>query len=311
MVPMFDSLWAHAENWEILMQNTLFALLLLASAGVRADCPSELLPREALLQLKSQAFMLSDEERRFETAEALVACLASPDPQLRDGVAYSGLSTWFREKKFTELQLRALQVSLNAMLQAEDTEGFARPFAALMLSELARTDRVSPWMTSEERLSMVNQAIAYMKSISDYRGFDSETGWRHGVAHASDWILQLTVNTLVDAPQVLALTDAVALQVLADNRHAYVFGESGRLARPVLFAARRGVRTEAEWQAWLKPITEGMADPTKAYQDAEWLVKRHNLVAFLQVLYLESDISEGDDLQALKAAVLASLKNVP
>ncbi len=308
---MFDSLWTHAEYWKILMQNTLFALLLLASSGVQADCPSELWTRDSLLQLKAQAFVLTDEEPRFETAEALVACLASPDPVLRDGVAYAGLSTWFREKKFTEEQLRALQAQLNALLAAEDPEGFTRPFAALMLSELARTDRVSPWMTTEERLTMVNQAIAYMRSVSDYRGFDSETGWRHGVAHASDWILQLTVNTLVDAPQVLALTDAVAAQVLADKRHAYVFGEPGRLARPILFAARRGVRTEAEWQAWLKPMSDGMADPAKAYQDAEWLVKRHNLVAFLQVLYLESDISEGDDLMALKAAVLATLKSVP
>lgn len=293
------------------MRNLLFVMLLLSSAGVRAECPSELWPREALLQLKAQAFALPDEDRRFETAEVLVACLASPDPLLRDGVAYGGLSTWFREKKFSETQLRALQGELNLLLAAEDAEGFARPFAALMLSELARTDRLNPWMTTDERLAMVNQAIAYMKSVNDYRGFDAQNGWRHGVAHASDWILQLTVNTLVDAPQVLAMTDAVAAQVLADNRHAYIFGEPGRLARPILFAARRGVRTEAEWQAWLKPLAAGMADPAKAYQDAEWLVKRHNLVAFLQVLYLEADISEGEELQPLKAAVLATLKTLP
>ncbi len=292
------------------MQNWILVGLLLVSSPVFAVCESEQWPRDALLKLKADAFVIEADTARFEAATQLLGCLASKDAELRDGVAFEAYTAWFRQNKFNTEQLNALYRLLSKQLQVEDSEGFNQPFTALVLSEVARTDRVKPWMTTEQRFAMVQQASAYMKSVRDYRGFDPVTGWRHGVAHAADWLLQLSVNSLVDVPQVLALTDAVASQVTADNQHAYVFGEPGRLARPVLFAARRGVRTQAEWEAWMKALTDRL-EPGKAYRDPEWLVKRHNLAAFFQVLYLEADLSTEQELEGFKAAVLTSLKNLP
>jgi Protein of unknown function (DUF2785) len=292
------------------MQKWMLMGLLLFSSPVFAACETEQWPRAALVKLKADAFVIEDDTARFQAATHLLGCLTSPDPQLRDGVAFEAFSAWFRQNKFNTEQLNTLYVLLSAQLQVVDAEGFNQPFTALVLSELARTDRVRPWMSTEQRLTMVQQANAYMKSIRDYRGFEPDSGWRHGVAHAADWLLQLSVNSLVDAPQVLTLTDAVAAQVTADNQHSYTFGEPGRLARPVLFAARRGVRTQAEWEAWMKALTDRL-EPAKAYRDREWLVKRHNLAAFFQVLYLETDISAEKELDGFKAAVFASLKNLP
>ena len=31
-------------------------------------------------------------------------------------------------------------------------------------------------------------------SVRDYRGFDAKQGWRHGVAHGADLLLQLSRN---------------------------------------------------------------------------------------------------------------------
>ena len=44
------------------------------------------------------------------------------------------------------------------MLTAPDPQGFQRPFAALVLSEVARTDRVKPWMSADERQAMCTAA---------------------------------------------------------------------------------------------------------------------------------------------------------
>jgi hypothetical protein len=184
------------------------------------------------------------------------------------------------------------------MLDAADAQGFRRPFAALTLSEIARTDRIEPWMSGAERDSMVQKAVTYLQSVRDYRGFDATHGWRHGVAHGSDWLLQLALNPALQRSQLEAT-------------HAYEFGEPARLGRPVLYVAARGLLSEAEWQTWFSALLAGLGDNSLAYKDAQWLTRRHDLHAFLANLYIESDQSEDPQIHALKAPVSAALGKLP
>ena len=81
------------------------------------------------------------------------------------------------------------------------------------MSEVARTDRVKPWMSADERQAIVLAAESYLPTIEDYRGFSDTEGWRHGVAHGSDLILQLALNAEVAKPQLDRLLQAIATQV--------------------------------------------------------------------------------------------------
>jgi hypothetical protein len=49
--------------------------------------------------------------------------------------------------------------------------------------------------------------------VSDYRGFDDKEGWRHGVAHGSDWLMQLALNPALDRGQLDQMLAAIATQV--------------------------------------------------------------------------------------------------
>ena len=296
------------------MRLSLFALLLIAVVAcmpARAACPPEGQSRESLAALKVLKFTVPDPVARQALAEGLIDCLGDPDPAMRDGIAYEGLSHWMRAGEIDEAGLRALRDRLDAALQGDDPEGFRRPFAALVLSEVARTDRVKPWMTPEERAAMVDAAARYVESVTDYRGFDDKEGWRHGVAHGADWLMQLSLNPALDRAQLDRILAAVASQAVPSTPHAYVFGEPGRLARPVLFVAQRGVLTPAEWETWVTSLATRMGEPKLAYADAGWLAKRHDLLAFLTALYLEADRSEDAKLQALEPAIVAGLKAVP
>ena len=296
------------------MRLSLFALLLIAVAAcmpARAACPPEGQSRESLAALKVLKFTVPDPVARQALAEGLVDCLGDPDPALRDGLAYEGLAHWMRAGEIDELGLRMLRDALYGLLAGEDPDGFRRPFAALVLSEVARTDRVKPWMTPEERGAMVEAAARYLSSIEDYRGYDDKEGWRHGVAHGSDWLMQLALNPALDRGQLDRILTAVATQVVPSRPHAYVFGEPGRLARPVLFVAKRGLHTEAEWTAWMSAFAPKLGDAKLAYADSAWLAKRHDLLAFLTALYLEADRSDDAKLQALEAPIVAGLKTVP
>ena len=211
-------------------------LLLAMSAGHAQSCPPAQWNIANLHSLKAAQWKLEDVAKREALATALIPCLANPHPELRDGIAFEALSRWLRAKQLSTATQQTLFQSLLAQLQADtpDPAGFAKPFAALALSEVARSDRITPFLSPEDRANLVSAAIVYLQSVKDYRGFVAGEGWRHGVAHGADLLMQLTLNPAVDSDALARIVTAVQTQIAPSSGHSYIFGESERLARPVL-----------------------------------------------------------------------------
>ena len=141
-------------------------------------------------------------------------------------MVFDGLSGWLRAGQLSPDTLKDLYASLLTQLaDTGDPNGFQQPFAALVLSEVARTDRIDPWMTPAVRGRTGRTAARYLATVSDYRGFSETEGWRHGVAHGSDLVLQLVLNPNIDAGQIDA-----------DECGG---GPGGPAGRSVLFTANR------------------------------------------------------------------------
>lgn len=279
--------------------------------AVAAGCPPDGQDRPGLLALKAGGFVMPDGTLRQALALALVDCLADPDPALRDGVAYEALSTWLRADALDRGTRQALLERLLPMLrpEARDPDGFGAPFAALVLSEVARTDRIAAWMTPAQRVALVDAAAGYVEGVRDYRGFDDAQGWRHGVAHGADLLMQLALNPALDKPQLDRILVAVASQV-APSTHAYVHNESERLVRPVLFVLQRGLHDDAEWSAWVARISAPapLASWSEAYASEAGLARRHNLRQFLFVLYAMLRETDKPTLETRVPPVLAALQ---
>lgn len=288
------------------------AMLVVAAPLFAGSCPPAGLDRASLESLKAKEFAVDDDAKRQALALALVPCLADPDPLLRDGVAFEAYATWLRGKKLDDATRNELLKRLTAMLQsdAKDREGFRQPFAALVLSEVARTDRIDAWMTAAQRTELVEEAAKYLISVKDYRGFDEHDGWRHGVAHGSDIVTQLALNPNVDRAGVDRLLAAVAAQITPPGEHAYIHGESERLARAVLVAAQRGLHGAAEWEQWLLAVSKPapLPDWGAAYRTRAGLAKRHNLMGFLSALYVNARESGDENVQRLVPALQAAYK---
>jgi hypothetical protein len=270
------------------------ALMLLATAAtaVQATCPENLLN-----EAKANKWAVEDDARRNTLATQSLACLDSSNPVLRDELAFEALQAWMRGDKLSLATLEALRAGLLARLKAPGGDGFGRPFAALVLADVARTDRVKPWLTPAQRDDLVNAAAAYLSGVRDYRGFDEKEGWRHGVAHGADVMLQLALNPALDKAQLGKLLDAIASQAVAANAHAYRYGEGERLMAPVFYLGRRDALSAADWDAWFARL---VANPPKGMSQAA-LARRHNLNQFLQPLYV--NLSETKDA-ALRAKLL-------
>ncbi|MGO1072270.1 DUF2785 domain-containing protein [Lysobacter sp. CA199] len=286
----------------------LLGLCLLAAPAFAQNCPPAGHTKASLEALKAQQFALPDAGAKRQLADALLGCLSDPNPDLRDGIAYEALAHWMRAGDFDAPALRTLRDKLYRSLDGEDKTGFSKPFAALVLSEVARTDRIGPWMTPQERAAMTERAADYVESVRDYRGYIEGEGWRHGVAHGADWLMQLSLNPALERAQYRRILAAIAAQVVPRS-HAYVFGEPERLAKPLLFTAKRGLLSDADWAAWFAALPPKVGKLDRA-DYAGWLARRHDLLAFLTGLYLQADQSEDAAIKALKPTIMAALKQM-
>jgi hypothetical protein len=286
----------------------LFALL---APAARAQCPPPGWDADRLQTLKADKFAVAGAGERTRLANSLLDCLASPVPALRDGIAFEAWSTWLRADQLDEATRRAALRRLQEGLVADDPDGFTRPFSALVLSEVARTDRKQPWLAPAERAALVEAGARYLESVRDYRGFSAGEGWRHGVAHGADLLMQLALNPALDKAQLDRILAAVAAQV-APPGEAFVFGEPERLARPVLWSAARGLHTEDEWTQWLAKVA---APPEGGWQgafnDVDGLRRRHDVRGFLLGLYAGARDSQNPGVQALLPGLRAQLEQVP
>jgi hypothetical protein len=250
---------------------------------------------------------------RHSLALALTACLGDANPVLRDGITFEALATWMRAGALDRPALAELRDRLIPMLSAPDAQGFRAPFAALVMAEVARTDRISAWLSVTEREAMVQTAAKFLSSVTDYRAFSNSEGFRHGVAHGADFALQLALNPAVTKPQLDHLLAAVATQVAPRADIAYYASEPDRLARPVLFIAQRGFHTEEEWRAWFAGILspQPLDSWDAAFSQERGLKKRHNTRAFLLSIFAAASPSENPAVRLLLPPVREGLTLLP
>lgn len=285
--------------------------LLISPLLASEQCPPEGFEMEALMLLKENGFSLDPPEARNALAIQLLACTGHADPLIRDGIAFSGLSAWLRGKLLSVATVQELGATLQDKLnESADEDGFRRPFAALILSEVARSDRVEPIFSDTQRQGLVDSASRYLTSVDDYRGYSDIEGWRHGVAHGADLALQLILNPQITALQAEQLLNGVAKQVSPESTVFYVYGEPSRLARPVFYAYQRELFDRQWWVNWLNQVTDPAPLETwgQAWTSNAGLAKRHNTLAFLVALHFNAVNTDSDSARELVNMLLEVMK---
>ena len=254
-----------------------------------------------------------DAARKAAFVLTLPDCLENPDPAVRDGYAFEMLSAALRGGEIDPGTLRVLRGGLLARLADADGDanGFRGPFAALALAEVARTDRLDTWMSETERSELIRAADTFLAGLTDYRGYSDTEGWRYGVAHTADLLMQLSLNPQLTKPQAEAILAAITQKVGTSN-HAYIFGESERLAAPVMYLAQKELFSQEDWEAWFTGLWPA-EDPLRevAYSSEAALAKLHNLRAFSEAVYVSAAASHEATYDPVKAGAFALLNSLP
>jgi len=292
-------------------RGVVFSAALLWVAGAAQACPPAGWDRARLEALKAASFEIADAGARERFAESVVACVASADPFLRDGVAFEALSHMFREEQLSDAVKIRIARDLLRRLSSREPLGFEAPFAALVLAEVVRADGLKAYLPGDLRAAIGEGAVTFVAGVRDYRGFDERDGWRHGVAHGADLLMQIVRNSKYDDRAYLGrLRDAVGGQV-APAGHFYIYGEPERLMFPVIFLARRKVFTADEWGAWFERVTGDAHSWADVFASQKTLARRHNTKAFLYAVLLNVKVSENGDDDVLLKGAKAALQQMP
>lgn len=289
-------------------------MTLLASPFALANQCEQVASQQELAKLKKNKFEIENEEKRNQLAVNLLKCLASTDPEIRDGVVYEANSKWLRGEllsaKTVQQQFDLLTHLLNQ--PNKDKNNFEQPFAALLLAEVVRVDRISPYLSDSDRQKAVATAVSFMNNIEDFRGFDDKHGWRHSVAHTADIMLQLALNKQTTAEQHLHMLNAITNKVVPVKNHFYIYGEERRLALPFLYLALQNKLTAEQIEKRIKSIAAPA--PFKSWNDVyksnKGLAKLHNTRGFLQSLSTLTAQSKQEILKTINQQSLKALKGL-
>jgi uncharacterized protein DUF2785 len=195
-------------------------------------------------------------QEAFALARELSGYLGSPDPELRDDLAYSMLAVWItRQKKFSPQELVTLleewQSNLRAGIGETGTDSiFKRSFSALCLAALAERDLKDPFLGQERFRTLLNGALTYLGDERDLRGFDAKKGWIHATAHTADLLAALAENKFFTKQDQERVLKAIT-QRLATANEIFSYGEQDRLANVAAVIALREDFDGAGWSSWI------------------------------------------------------------
>jgi hypothetical protein len=232
-------------------------------------------------------------------APELSAMLASPDPELRDDLAYSILAVWTHRERFSPNVLLSLtdewRSNLKSSLGEYDTNSvLKRSFSALCLSEMARREAKSPFMGAERFHSLVAEAIDYLQAERDLRGYDPTLHWIHATAHTADLLAALADSPLLTKEEEASMLNGIDAR-LNTAPQVYTQGEQDRLAAAVVSIIRRKDFDAALFESWLSNIEREDRDVwTATTPSALARYQNHNylLQALTVRLLLEKDAQQ-------------------
>jgi len=212
----------------------------------------------------------------------LIDLLASPDPHLRDEVAYSQLAILI-ESGGADQHLHELGDRL--ILQLKDEAIQTRTFSALVLGCLVERSTHNGQLNRETLLRWLESFANWYRSETNLRGWDEELGWLHAVAHGADVIATFAQAPELREEDLVALLDLVAVRLFTPTTWVFREQEDERLGRAAAIVLCRSELTRSTATAWLGSValafSNGEPGPTPPWAS--------NTMRTLRVIYIIVD----------------------
>ena len=272
-----------------MLRHIVIATVLCALAAIsNAHAQSSSHDPRYFRQVISNHFAVPSGASAFALAQELTPWLASPDPTLRDDLAYTILDIWIRHGILTDAQLLMMlpefQHNLTSGIGEAGTDSvFRRSFSALTLASFAQRNLQRPFLSPIQYRALLAAALNYLRDERDNRGFDPVKGWVHSTAHTADLLAALAADPHFAPADQQMLFSAVEHR-LRSATAVYTYGEQDRLGVALLSVITRDDFQLAGFQKWLATLQQDSAAWQKSPPDPIQLVLFENHTYLLEAM---------------------------
>jgi hypothetical protein len=230
----------------------------------------------------------------------LTGLLGSPDPELRDEIAYTVFVSWIYQKRLIGPDtLPGLIDQWVANLRQEigtttSDAVFRRSFSALTLSVVVARDNEAPVLDAGAFRRLLNAAVEYLRAEQDLRGYDPVKGWVHSAAHTADLLKFLGRSRYLEPADQRVILDGIGAKMTAASV-VFTHGEDERFARAVLSLVNRPDADREAFRAWLAQVRpKRLTAPLPSVEELRAGQNVKNLLSKLEVvLSIDPKASDG------------------
>jgi hypothetical protein len=244
-------------------------------------------------QVKATGLAVPDDRPLAELTTELTSMLGSPDPQMRDGLAYPTLATWIDRGVYDDLIVGlgdGMAAGLVVGLGEQGTDSvFRRAFSVLVLAECIDRDNQQGLVPGAKLMEWGDRIASWYLRERDLRGFVPDKGWAHTVAHGADAIGVLARSAHFGRNELTVLLDVIGDRVLAPAEAPFTHGEPDRMALATMTVLRRNVVPLAVVEPWVARLAAGAERSSVA--DSDPFLPTANAEAFLRALHLQLAIA--------------------
>ena len=296
--------------------SLLCAVLALACAHAQNGAPHD---KEFWRQIAKNDYRVPAGASPAVLIDELTNNLGSPDPELRDDLAYDISAAWiYRDALLSGDDLRRLihKCEANLRVGVGEVGGdsvLLRSFSALELSLMAAFDNKRPFLSEADFQQLLTAALNYMNAEHDLRAYDRDKGWMHATAHTADLLKFLARSSRLKAADQPRILEAVAAK-LRQGGQVFVFGENERMAASVMSLVARSDFDQQGFASWLAGfVTEGKALWKTRPLDVAEFASVQNAKDLLRSALVQLDSSsqtDTGDIQSTRRSILDALKQL-
>lgn len=266
--------------------------------------------KERLRMIKENQVQVEDKEIHNLTFEMLPH-LGSTDPELRDELIYSLLSQWIIHNRVGKNRMKEIvkqcldeEYLLWKVGEIETDSVFMRSFSTLIITSiLYYHNRVIPFLDKEEIVKMRDIIFNYVNMEKDFRGYVSEKGWAHSIAHIADCLDELAVCPQIEQDDLKQLLCYVR-NLIGTRDIAFIYGEDERMVTAIVSIINRKLLEKDTVLRWLHEFSK--FDKYKVLPNDYWYAK--NIKNLFRSLYFRT--FNDAELSWLNEASLQGLKEI-
>lgn len=264
--------------------------------------------KNKLNNIKKNNFAIEKGENYFLYSKIMMENIGVLDSELRDDLIYEILCNWIIEGKLSEEEMKEiLKIALDndhifyKLKEKDEDAVYTRSFSMLIIALIIYVHRKNKFLHNEIIFEVMDKVLDYINDEKDLRGYVSERGWAHAIAHVSDVLDELANCTCIKEVNLIKILNSIRNKASV-GYYVYIDEESERMVNAVESVLNRKVVNEEYILNWLKGFK---------VEGENYIEKYHSKVnckGFLRTLYFR--VIDIEEYQYIRDEIKNILKNL-